>query len=148
MTLRLPLALLPALALAACVGGGATSSNDPETVGGIIECSSEYVTNALGNGRLEFVSPEWCEETQERIFDPNLYLLDCRAQKEITVYNAVEQTGPGTRDYRLTPLGTQARNAMKSGGLEAVARVLTAAGKDAEAWGLGTLPAEACAAAG
>lgn len=148
MTLRLLLAALMALALAACVDGGGTSTNDPETVGGIIECRSEYFTNPLGKGRLEFISPEWCEETQERIFDPNLYLLDCRAQKQITVFNAVEQTGPNSGDYRLTGLGPAARSAMQSGGLAAVTRVLTAAGEDGEAWGLGPLPAQACAAAG
>lgn len=146
MIRSLPLALMRPLA--ACVEGGATSTNDPEIVGGIIECRSEYFTKPLGNGRLEFISPQWCEETQERIFDPNLYLLDCKAQKQITVFNAVEQTGPNSGDYRLAGLGPAARSAMQSGGLAAVTRVLTAAGEDGEAWGLGPDPAKACAAAG
>jgi hypothetical protein len=146
VTLRLPLLLL--LPLAACVQGGATSSNDPETVGGIIECRSEYFTNPLGNGRLEFIMPQWCEETQERIFDPNLVLIDCRAQKQVIAFNTVEQTGPHSGDYRLTELGQAARSAMQSGGLAAVTRVLTAAGEDGEPGGLGPEPAEACAGLG
>jgi hypothetical protein len=147
VSLRLPLFLL-LLPLAACVQGGATSSNDPETVGGIIECRSEYFTNPLGKGRLEFIMPQWCEETQERIFDPNLVLIDCTALKQIVVFNSVEQTGPHSGDYRLTGLGPSARSAMQSGGLAAVTRVLTAAGEDGKPWGLGEEPAEACAAAG
>ncbi len=69
-------------------------------------------------------------------FDPNLYLLDCRKQKQITVFNAVEQTGPSTRDYRLTALGAKARNAAKSGGLDAPRGVLTAAARMANSGAL------------
>lgn len=148
MILRLPLAVLLSLALAACVQGGATSSNDPETVGGIIECVPMSEVTPLGAGLLEYVSPEQCPGQEGVSFDPNLYLLDCRKQKMITVFNAVEQTGPSTRDYRLTALGAKARNAAKSGGLDAATRVLTAAGEDGEQWGLGRMTAEACAAAG
>ncbi len=84
MTLRLPCRLM-SLALAACVQGGATSTNDPETVGGIIECVPMSEVTPLGGAsgiRLARTVPG-----QEGVsFDPNLYLLDCRKQKQITVF--------------------------------------------------------------